>query len=200
MSLFVRTVTAVLLFIYPVQAGAQGQDNIAGVFEYLHKEPMTLFDAGMKSLRRLAMDTAVDLTAKTGGKVTSSVSFSPTTRQIEIGLNLKTSEDLEIAAMRQKCVELRKAAILRMFRVGVSDIQSALDGASQLSTTERIRRRIGAQFAHEPSGSYGAFQTLGDRISLVTFFTLKLSTANEPIVNVNCRALVTDTMAEAPAK
>ena len=75
-----------------------------------------------------------------------------------------------------------------MFRIGLTDF------ATPLSVNERIRHRIGGQFAHEPMGSMHETQSLGDRLGLITYFSIKLTTTAEPAVSVTCRALVTDFM------
>lgn len=164
------------------------QEKTGGVFEYLQKEPMSLFDAGMKSLRRQAIDTAAYMSSRPSLDATARVIYSPTVRTIEISLDIETAEIADIAAARQKCIDLRLQSILKMFRIGYSST------ANGLSVTERIQNRLGAQFAHEPNGSFHEFMALGKRLSPITYYAVKLSTKAEPVTSVTCRALVTDSM------
>jgi len=62
----------------------------------------------------------------------------------------------------------------------------------QLSAGERIRRRIGAQFAHESIGSAKETLSLGEQLGLITYFTVTLTTTAQPAIRVSCRALATD--------
>ena len=170
------------------------QEDIKSVFTYLQKEPMTLYDAGMKSLRRMALDTAARLTTSPDLEAASGVNYKPTVGQIEIIFSIKTKDASALDVLRQQCIAIRKDAILKMFRIGLTQY------SSPLSVNERIRNRIGGQFAHEPMGSMQETQRLGDRIGPITYFTVKLSTTSEPTVSVTCSALVSDAMSTPNAK
>ena len=123
------------------------QDDIKSVFSYLQKEPMTLYDAGMKSLRRMALDTAARLTTSPELEAATGVNYKPAVGQIEIIFSVKTNDSNGLDALRQRCIAIRKDAILKMFRIGLTEY------SSPHSVNERIRNRIGGQFAHEPMGS-----------------------------------------------
>jgi len=181
--------TALVLLCATVLSGpslAQGQETLAR----LQKEPVTLFDLGMKSLRRLALDATANMAAKPGMGPSSSVRYKHAAGIIEIEFNLKTENANSIEQLRQQCLEIRRKTILKVFRIGLSDY------TSQLSVNERIRRRIGGQFAHEPLGSMTETQALGEQLGQITYFAVNLTTATEPAISVSCRALATDSMAK----
>lgn len=190
MKLNSRLCVLSLVAVFCLCSAAHGEDKVPTIFPYLQKEPMTLFDAGMKSLRRLALDTAQVLSAPPDVSAASNVTYNVTVNQIDIHYHVTIEDAKSIESLRQQCISTRKDAILRMFRVGLTDY------ASQLSVPERIRRRIGGQFAHEPSGSLQETERLGERLALLTFVAVKLETTKEPTISTTCRALATDSLNE----
>lgn len=149
---------------------------------------MTLFDAGMKSLRRLALDTAEKTAAKLGTEVTSNVYYKHAAPAIEIVFHFTIHNTATVEKLRLQCVDLRRDAILKMFRIGLTGYPS------DLSVHERIRRRIGGQFAPEPTTSISETIALGEQLGQLTYVEATLETTNEPVVSVSCRALATDSM------
>lgn len=180
---------SVVAFSY-VCSAALAEEKVPTVFPYLQKEPMTLFDAGMKSLRRLALDAASSLSTSLDVKVTANVTYNATVNQINIFYHVTIDDAKSLESLRQQCITTRKDAILKMFRIGLSEY------ATQLSVPERIRRRIGGQFAHEPSGSMQESEHLGDRLAPLTYVSVKIETTNQPTIDTTCRALVTDSLNE----
>ncbi|HEY9080425.1 hypothetical protein [Magnetovibrio sp.] len=172
-------------------APAYSQEKVTDTFTYLQKEPMTLFDAGMKSIRRLALDTAANLSSTPGVDATSIVRYMSTSNEIEILFSIKSKNIEDIEHLRQQCIKIRKSTLLKMFRIGLTDY------STPLSVRERIRNRIGGQFAHEPAGTIAETVSLGERLAAVTFFAVKLTPASAPDVSVTCRALVTDSIEQA---
>mgnify|MGYP000135377869 CR=1 FL=1 len=185
-----RTATLVLLALGLGSATPVWAQQAQGTFQRLQEQPMTLFDAGMKSLRRLALDTAEKIALKTGHETTVTVNYRHPTASIEIVFQIKTKPSGTATPLQQQCIELRREAILKMFRIGLSDY------ASNLSTSERIRRRIGGQFAPEPVLSMNESIALGEQLGQITFFEVKLTSEKEPGNAVSCRALATDSMAK----
>lgn len=88
-STFVRCGMAFLL-IAILSGPTYAQEKPKGVFAHLQKETVTLYDVGMKSLRRLALDAAATITATPDMEAASSVSFKPTVGNIEIVVSVKT--------------------------------------------------------------------------------------------------------------
>lgn len=158
------------------------QELSEGVFKYLRSEPMTLFDAGMKSLRKQAIEVAAYFSAKPTLDATALVAYRSTEKQIEIVLGIET----EAEVYHKNCVDLRKQAILKMLRIGRSTV------SSQMTMKERIERRLGGQFAHEPNDSTHEFVTLGSRLGERTYFSVKLSDKDEATTAITCRGLITD--------
>lgn len=185
-----RTFQAVLLMLLtavlsaPSLAQEQGQGR--GTLTYLQKEPATLFDMGMKRLRRAALSTASQMIVKPGMKPKSRVSYKHDAGIIEIEFNLVTETSENMDLLRQECINNRKNIILRMLQIGLTDF------TTQLSVNERIRRRIGAQFSHEPVSSGKETLSLGEQLGQITYFTVVLTTAADPAISVTCRALAMD--------
>jgi len=163
-------------------AMAQGR----GSLDYLQKEPLTLFDIGMKGLRRLALNTLEKIADKPDMMPTSSVRYMHATGTIEISFKFKTKiKTNSIEQLRRDCIEIRRDAILKMFNIGLTDY------GGPLSIKERIRRRIGIQFAHEPIDSITEFLALGEQLEHITYVEVTLTTTL-PAVSVACRELATE--------
>ncbi|NQV47402.1 MAG: hypothetical protein HQ504_06415 [Rhodospirillaceae bacterium] len=177
-----------LTVVLSTLAFAQDQEMSQGrgTLSYLQKEPTTLFDMGMKRLRKAALDTVSRMVTKPGTQPTSSVSYKHDEGIINILFNLQTESADNMETLRLQCLDKRRSTILRMFRVGLTDY------TSQLSTGERLRRRIGIQFTHEPIGSVKEALSVGEQLGQITYFTVSLTTTTEPAVSVSCRALATD--------
>jgi hypothetical protein len=159
-----------------------------GTMDRLQQQPMTLFDAGMKSLRRLALDSAEKLSVAKGGEVSANVSYKHADPSIEITLHFIIHNNGTTDELQKQCVEYRRDAILKMFRIGLTGY------ANDLSVNERIRRRIGGQFAPEPTTSMSETISLGEQLGQITYFSVELESKNEPPVKVTCRALASESM------
>jgi len=177
--------TALLLTAF-LSGPALAQQSGQGIITYLQKEPVTLFDLGMKRLRSAALDTVAKMTPKPGMEPLTSVRYDHATGLIEITYNLKVEATGGIEQLRQRCVEDRMSIILKMFRVGLTDFTSLL------SVTERIQRRIGAQFTHEPIASTKEALSLSEHLGQIAYTTLTLTNVADPNISVSCRALTTD--------
>lgn len=179
------TLTALLGTMMFVPASMAQQ---RGALTYLQKEPMTLFDAGMKSLRRLALDGAEKVSVASGLPTTSRVSYKDSEARITIAFEFTVKATETPEKMRKDCAEYRRKSILRMFRIGRSDY------GFELSVSERIRRRIGGQFAHEPTISMTETIALGEQLGNLTYFQVTLATDGEPAFTVTCQGLAHDLM------
>jgi len=178
---------AMALLLTAVLSGtALAQQSGQGIMTYLQQEPVTLYDLGMKRLRSAALDTIAKMTTKPGMEPLTLVRYDHAAGLIEITYNLKVEAPGGIEQLRQRCVDDRKSIILKMFRIGLTDF------ASLLSIPERIRRRIGAQFTHEPIASTKEALSLSEHLGQVTYTTLTLTNVADPNISVSCRALTTD--------
>lgn len=177
--------TVAVLAALTVPSIAQAQQK--GIVSFLQKEPMTQFDAGMKSLRRQALDAAARLTNSTQAKVTSSIGFKADRSIIEIVFVFNQPPG-GASPTREKCVELRRKAITDMLRIGRSEY------GSELSVPERIRRRIGGQFAHEPTTTMSEVISIGEWLSAMTYFEVLLRIEGDTTSTLSCRDLVTESL------
>lgn len=168
----------------PVLAQGQGR----GTLTYLQNEPTTLFDMGIKRLRSAVLRTASQMIAKKGVKPTSSVRYKDSPGIIELEFNLITESSGDMDTLRQECIKYRRDSIIRVFQIDQASFNI------QLSLKERIRRRLGAQFAHEPIASVKETLSLGEQLGEITYFSVILSRALDPAVSVTCRALAIDLM------
>lgn len=175
----------VLCAVAAMPATASGQQK--GILSYLQKEPMTLFDAGMKSLRRQALDATVRLSATTQAKVTSRLSYKVDQEIIEFVFVFAFPSG-SAAPTRDKCVELRRKAITDMLRIGRTEYDSAL------SVPERIRRRIGGQFAHEPTTSMSEVISIGEWIGAMTHFAVVLKVDGDGAQPLTCQDVITESL------
>lgn len=173
-----------LIFFPPLTSLAQ--EGSGGVFTYLKSEPMTLFDAGMKTIRKQAFETAAYFSARPHLDATASVTYKPTLQNIEVVLDI----DSEAEVNKKRCLDLRKQAILKMLRLTVSS------ASTSETIRERILRRLGGQFAHEPHGSFHEFVALGERLAKATYYSIKLSEKGDPSITVTCRGLIADPLTE----
>ncbi|MCW8915308.1 MAG: hypothetical protein OQK24_05560 [Magnetovibrio sp.] len=183
-AMIVRILILLFLGFLCVGNPSYAQDTSEGIFKYLRSEPMTLFDAGMKSLRKQSLETAAYFTAKPTLDATARVAYNPTVQNIEITLDIETGTEV----FKKRCVDLRKQAILKLLRIGLSH------SPSHLTMKERIMRRLGGQFAHEPNGSIQDFIALGSRLAKVTYFSIKLTAKDDPSTTMTCRGLITDSL------
>lgn len=133
------------------------------VIERLSREPTTLFDMGMKRLRRLALEATTRL-APVGGKPPSArVWYKPDSGTIEIRFEAPLPAT---PVLGQSCNDYRARAIretLAIYRVAYP---------VNLSYSERVRRRFGLLFAHEPLLSGTEAIAVGQKLAELTFVTL----------------------------
>ncbi len=179
-----------LVFISSVFAHSafaqESQSQGRRTLQYLQKEPVTLFDLGMKRLRSAVLDTVSKMTTRPGMQPTASITYNHNSGLIEILFNLKMDTIENMEALRQQCLIRRKATILKLFQIGQTSY------ASQLSMTERIQRRIGRQFVHEAADSAKNTLIIGDQLGQLIYVTVSITTTDTAAISVSCRALTTD--------
>lgn len=136
------------------------------VIEHLRKEPTTLFDIGMKRLRAAALDAAARINARQDGHAAARVRYEPEPQIIGIRFEVTGSA---VDLTPRVCQEFRAAVIRDTFAVN----RTVFSG--DLSFTERIRRRLGLIFAHEPVGSGIEHIAIGQRLAEVTVVEVVLA-------------------------
>jgi len=166
---------AVLVGLRPAEAAPPP------IIDRLAKESTTLFDMGMKRLRRLVLDAAVRIsspgTAANTPAPASRVWYRADTATIEILFQFRISGAPPTA---QQCMETRRRAITDTFSIGRTIY------TVNLSFGERVRRRLGLIFAHEPLESGKEVIAIGERLSELTFVEISYIDARGDIVQ-RCR-------------
>lgn len=177
----------VLIVILSLSSSAFAQDleKKRKTLSYLQSEPATLFDQGMKRLRSAALNTAARLIDKSNIHITSSVSYKHEEGNIEIQFNLKDKVAGNPENLHKNCLQSRKNLIFKMFSIGPTEF------SSQTPVNERISRRIGVQFAHEPVESSQSVLSMARQLETLTYVTVNLA-ADDPSFNVTCRGLAVD--------
>lgn len=153
------------------------------IFRNLRSEPVSLFDYGVKALRRLALEAASRMAVAGEAVPTVQVGYSDKTSTIEIQFVLPPPATAGAKLSPQVCEELRKALIRETFKIG----RTAYD--VPLSVEERVRRRLAMQFAHEIVQTVKETVALGERLSELTFFEVKL-TGRDAASGISCRSPV----------
>lgn len=139
------------------------------VIKRLRTEPATLYDIGIKGLRRLAVEAADTVVGIPGSKTTVAVRYGTDEGIIRIAFSVRVHDNEPTDYTEAACFAKRRDALLATFKVGT------LSYAGVVSVEERIRRRLGAQFAHEPTTDK-ATETVavGERLSEMTTFEMIL--------------------------
>lgn len=167
---------AMLLFDLPAIGAVSASEPV--IIERLRQEPSTLFDVGMKRLRRAALDAALRITAPTDRPTTSRVWYKPDTGTIEVRFDIYSRIH---PVSKQTCWDVRARAIRETFSIGrTSNIVT-------ISFDARIKRRLGQFFAHEVVDNVNEIISTGQRLAEIT--NLEVVFVNSPdVVAVNCRA------------
>ena len=162
---------AVLVGLRPAEAAPPP------IIDRLAKESTTLFDMGMKRLRRLALDAAQRFTPPGASTTTSRVWYRPETATIELLFQMRSPQTPPTA---QQCLEARRRAISETFLIGRTLY------ATNLSFGERVRRRLGLIFAHEPLQNGKEVIAIGERLAELTFVEVAFIDPQGNVVR-NCR-------------
>ncbi|NQU55626.1 MAG: hypothetical protein HQ513_00225 [Rhodospirillales bacterium] len=167
---------AIALSFMAASGPAPAQEN--DVFDRLQKEPVTLFDLGIKRLRSSARIAADRLSPPSDPKVKFRVFFDQENRRLVVRFEVGTfSRDVSQAA----CWERRVAAIKETFAIGRTRYTVTI------SVEERIRRKLGVMFSREPSTDKNMI-ALGQRLAELTIVEVILR-GTGPKVSVSCSAL-----------
>ncbi|NQV43716.1 MAG: hypothetical protein HQ501_02340 [Rhodospirillales bacterium] len=174
---------ALFLFAFAVFLIKPASAELPVVLQNLQNTPATLFDIGMKQLRRQALNGAVRLSFKSGPSPTSRVWMSKDTGTIEILYLYSVESDAIIAPTAQFCARIRAAALKEIFQIGLT----AYD--IELSDEARIARRLGSYFSSEPARGSKDSIAMGQRLSELTYLEVQI-TDNELNKTVTCRGSV----------
>jgi len=146
-----------LAFALPVHAA-----NPA-IIERLSKEPTTLFDSGMKRLRLFALEAATRIAPKSAPVVTTRVWYKADIGSVEIRYVFRAPTDTPSG---KQCQALHAQAVSEVFSV------ETLAYLVNISPRERIIRRLGLIFGHEPLESGKEVVAVGERLSEITFLEI----------------------------
>ncbi len=138
------------------------------VIQNLQNTPATLFDIGMKQLRRQALTAATRLSSDDTPKPSTRVWLKKDSGTIEILFLFSASSDSGVVPTQHFCAQFRAIALKEIFRIG----RTAYD--IELSDEARIARRLGTFFSSEPvRGSKDAI-AMGQRLSELTYLEVKI--------------------------
>jgi len=138
------------------------------VIKRLRGEKVTIFDAGMKRLRQAALTASGRLSsvAQAGPKV--GVRYDDKTGIIEIEFRYTDPSGNPAIYTKARCAEMQKAAITETFNI------SRTFYTIPITFDERVRRRLGLLFSHEPIQSVKEVVALGQRLSELTFLLVEI--------------------------
>jgi len=138
------------------------------VIKRLRGEKVSVFDAGMKRLRQAALVASGRLSsaAQVGPRV--GVRYDDKTGFIEVQFRYTDPNGNDVVYSKDRCTEMHKAAIRETFNIGRTFY------TIQLTFDERVRRRLGLLFSHEPIQSVKEVVALGQRLSELTFLLVEI--------------------------
>jgi len=138
------------------------------VIKRLRGEKVTVFDAGMKRLRQAALTASGRLSsaAQPGPRV--GVRYDDKTGIIEIEFLFTDPNGNAVIYSKDRCMEIHKTAIRETFNIGRTIY------TIPLTFEERVRRRLGLLFSHEPIQNIKEVIALGQRLSELTFLRIDI--------------------------
>jgi hypothetical protein len=175
-------VAAIAAQVPATPAGAAGEP-MPPVIDRLYKEPTTLFDMDMKRLRSAAFDAAARMTAPSERTPTSRVWYRVETQSIEIRFEVVARVDQPSPRL---CQETRTRLLTDVFSIGRTAY------SLNLSRAERIRRRLGLIFAHEPLTDGKEVIAVGQSLAEHTFLEVAYVDGRGATLQ-SCRAAVAAT-------
>ena len=159
-NLLAAAVIAAIATQAPVTPAEAAGEPMPPVIDRLYKEPTTLFDMGMKRLRSASFDAAARITAPSERTPTSRVWYRVETQSIEIRFEVLARVDQPSPRL---CQETRTRLLTEVFAIGRTAY------FLNLSRAERIRRRLGLIFAHEPLTDGKEVVAVGQSLAEHTF-------------------------------
>ena len=115
-----------------------------------------MLDFGLKRLRSAALQAAHKLAQPSDPNPQTHVAFDAENREIQIQFFVVTPIENLTSTV---CLQKRQTALMETFLIGSTAY------VVQLSDTQRVIRRLGAMFTHEPADSPTAVRAMGERIA-----------------------------------
>ena len=158
------------------------------VIKRLRLAPVTIFDSGLKRLRRSAMDAANRLQKAPGTGPQTRVWYDPKGGTIEIEFRFAAAPQAATVT-KEQCQEMRRAAIRETFDVGKTIY------TTPLSFEERVRRRLANFFVLEPVETVKEVVAMGQRMARLTYLRITVAGAKDDL-SVTCRGTVAPEVGE----
>jgi len=168
MRIFLWGLAALTLLSIVSSPGSSESAEEPEVIKRLRGEKVTVFDAGMKRLRQAVLTASgrLSVAAKAGPAV--GVRYIDTTGIIEIEFRYTDPSGNPAIYTKARCAEMQKAAITETFNIGKTFY------TIPLTFDERVQRRLGLLFSHEPIKSVKEAVTMGQRLSELTFLLVEI--------------------------
>ncbi|NQV98098.1 MAG: hypothetical protein HQ483_00225 [Rhodospirillales bacterium] len=185
---FAAVVSSIFFVLFFSAAKSEEVMNGPNIINHLRQEPTTLFDSGMKLLRRQALDMARRLNVPDQKPVGTRVRYNPDSGLIEIRFTFSQRSEY---VNGQNCWEARARIIQEMLQIGTTIYPS------KASYGERISRRIGLMFSHESTArdaeifsESGQVSKIGKGLTRIIYFEVEQITDQNSSL-VNCRGPIT---------
>lgn len=143
---------------------------------------LTMFEFGIKSLRRSALDASLRFASPAEPGPAVRVWYDATNNRIELLFDFRTADPLA-AQSRPHCLDKRRLAILETFKI------NRIDSIDLSSPEQRIRRRLGMLFSSELQTNGNEVLALGERLAEMTFVEVEII-GRKPGVKTACRGTV----------
>jgi len=162
-GIFCKWMAAAMVSGFALASAPSSHAAAPPVIERLSKEPTTLFDSGMKRLRLFALEAANRIAPKSAPVLATRVWYKADTGTIEIRYVFRAPTD---TPSTKQCQSLHTQAVNEVFSV------ETLSYSVNISPRERVVRRLGLIFAHEPMESGKEAIAVGERLSEITYLEI----------------------------
>lgn len=170
------------LVLVPPVPPAAAQDEPA-VITGLRGEPATLFDLGMKRLRELVNEAARRLATPADPLPRVGVFYKPETKTIEVIFEFRQSTTDPAEFTEAACLSRNRRTVNEVFRI------DRLVTVLNLTYAEKVRRRLGMLFTHEPTEQTNDSVAMGQRLAELTYVTVRL-VSTKGSNRTTCRRLI----------
>jgi len=181
------SVSAFVLLSFVTLPGNLAVAQDPEIIKRLRGETVTVFDAGIKRLRRAALEASERLSSAAEPGPKTRVWYDVNTGTIEIEFRFTNPTGDKAALSRARCIEKHKAAIREIFKIGKTIY------AVPFTFDERVRRRLGALFSLEPVQNVNEGIALGQRMSELTFLRIEIAEPQN-IQTISCRDRIAPVM------
>jgi hypothetical protein len=171
---------AALLAAAPPLAASRAEPPV--VVRNLQGVSLTMFEFGIKSLRRSALDASLRFASPAEPGPAVRVWYDAANDRLELLFDFRTSDPLA-AQSRPHCIDKRRQAIMETFKI------NRTDSIDLSSPEQRIRRRLGMLFSSELQSNGNEVLALGERLAEMTFVEVEVI-GSKPGVKIACRGAV----------